>query len=447
MKKRNAATIMAAAMTLTTVAPAFADVATKAIVVDVDGATKTLDVRPASGQKLITETKTVDQKEVEVVKVFTREEAFNTNFTEDIKDDTLKIKDAVVVKEIKGSDDTYLSDAKYVLAKKVSTEESSVVKAEIEVLKSEINKYKADSDYKVVVKDAKALEVKDGVVTDSQQTVEIKNTKAKDSLVATYIFEGVEVKESTDTVASLQKLFANINTTIELDKDRADKDAQYFELNKAKFVLESNIDKFDIVKSEINGNDLKVEVYKKGSKKEVVTFTFKNVRTMDKDLVVNIPAKTDVDGHWAEKEIKEAMLRKIVAADANFRPKDGITRAEFAKIVTRAFNIAREDKDVSKLEEPFSDVKKGDWFYNDVVALYNAGAKGLIIGGYEDETFRPNAKITRQEAAKMIAAAYDLKKEALYVSRQSDENIDTTLINKKKDGKVETVITVANQEI
>lgn len=53
----------------------------------------------------------------------------------------------------------------------------------------------------------------------------------------------------------------------------------------------------------------------------------------------------------------------------------------------------------------FPDVAVGTWFYNDVMALYEAG----VIDGFTDGTFRPAKKVTTGQALKMIilAAGYE----------------------------------------
>jgi len=49
----------------------------------------------------------------------------------------------------------------------------------------------------------------------------------------------------------------------------------------------------------------------------------------------------------------------------------------------------------------FSDVSTSDWSYPYIITAKKAG----IIGGYEDGTFRPSAKVTRAEIGKMVVLA------------------------------------------
>lgn len=101
---------------------------------------------------------------------------------------------------------------------------------------------------------------------------------------------------------------------------------------------------------------------------------------------------TDFSVHWAKSFIIDGMNKGWVDTTNVFNPENFITRAEFIKIVNRAFNIAQIG------EESFSDVNPGDWFYDEVRIATNAG----YINGRGNGTFVPYDPITRQEAAKII---------------------------------------------
>lgn len=76
-----------------------------------------------------------------------------------------------------------------------------------------------------------------------------------------------------------------------------------------------------------------------------------------------------------------------------FEPNSTLSRAMVATVLYRlAGSPAVEAK------ANFTDVKAGDW-YADAVAWAQANA---IVNGYEDNTFKPNASISRQEMAVMI---------------------------------------------
>lgn len=114
---------------------------------------------------------------------------------------------------------------------------------------------------------------------------------------------------------------------------------------------------------------------------------------------------TDVDGHWANKEISQFMKNSYVNGyeDGTFKPDNSITRAEFVKLVNKYFGF--KDTGASK----FSDVNSKDWHYDNVLIANKAG----YINGYDDNTFRPNNPITREEAAKIIVSIKN-KKDSTY---------------------------------
>ena len=101
---------------------------------------------------------------------------------------------------------------------------------------------------------------------------------------------------------------------------------------------------------------------------------------------------TDFTTHWAKSYIIDGMNKGWVDTTNVFKPENFITRAEFIKIVNRAFNITQVG------EESFSDVNPGDWFYDEVRIATNAG----YINGRGNGIFAPYDPITRQEAAKII---------------------------------------------
>ncbi|CEO21260.1 S-layer homology domain-containing protein [Paraclostridium sordellii] len=104
----------------------------------------------------------------------------------------------------------------------------------------------------------------------------------------------------------------------------------------------------------------------------------------------------DIDGHWAHNQISEFIKNSYAKGyeDNTFRPDKQITRAEFVKLVNKYFGF--NDKGVSN----FKDINKNNWYYNDVCIAIKAG----YINGYEDNTFRPDKQITREEAAKIIVS-------------------------------------------
>ncbi len=118
---------------------------------------------------------------------------------------------------------------------------------------------------------------------------------------------------------------------------------------------------------------------------------------------MEIKKQSDIIDHWAELNIKQAMENGWIDTTNTFRPNDSITRAEFIKIVNRKFNFT-EVEDII-----FTDVDKSAWYYEEVQKAVKAG----YIKGNGDNTFEPNAKITREEVAVIITSIMNNKQENL----------------------------------
>lgn len=106
----------------------------------------------------------------------------------------------------------------------------------------------------------------------------------------------------------------------------------------------------------------------------------------------------DTADHWSHEAVSDMGSRMIVHGDADglFQPDRDISRAEFAAIVVRALGLAPESG-----TSPFADVQTTDWYAS---AVHTAYAYGLI-NGFADGTFRPDEKITREQAMVMISKA------------------------------------------
>jgi hypothetical protein len=110
----------------------------------------------------------------------------------------------------------------------------------------------------------------------------------------------------------------------------------------------------------------------------------------------------DVENHWAKKDVNDMGSRLIINGvdDNRFEPERDITRAEFATIAVKALGLMRP----SSGKETFLDVEKTAWYY-DAVSI---ACEYKLISGYADGTFKPNKKITREEAMKIILNALEI---------------------------------------
>ncbi len=121
-------------------------------------------------------------------------------------------------------------------------------------------------------------------------------------------------------------------------------------------------------------------------------------------VVAEEPKKTfsDVDASTAIGKAIEVLATAGILSgdgDGNFRPNDGLSRAELCKIVNMIFKYTEKDT------TGFSDVPAEAWYYDQVLIAKKAG----YIKGYEDGTFRANNKVTREQACVILARVTGIK--------------------------------------
>jgi len=117
---------------------------------------------------------------------------------------------------------------------------------------------------------------------------------------------------------------------------------------------------------------------------------------------------SDVPNNSDAIYINELKKRGVVQGFSKneFRPKKSVNRAEFLKMVVAGLQIEPKDIDLSVLN--FADVELNKWF----TPFVAWGVKNEVVRGYNDGTFRPNNKITRAEAIKIVltAGAFNIAK-------------------------------------
>ncbi len=108
----------------------------------------------------------------------------------------------------------------------------------------------------------------------------------------------------------------------------------------------------------------------------------------------------DTQNHWGRDYINILAHNDIInGKDQNrFSPDEGVTRAEFAKMLSCTFKI-RPYTDF----KIFNDVTKKDWFYEYVTALSLAG----ITSGTSSDMFSPHSYVTREQASAMLVRIYE----------------------------------------
>ena len=109
----------------------------------------------------------------------------------------------------------------------------------------------------------------------------------------------------------------------------------------------------------------------------------------------------DVAQHWAKNAVNDMGSRLVIQGDGegSLHPDQEMTRAEFAAILIRGLGL-REQAGTAV----FSDVTPTDWFVDAVGTAQRYG----LIQGYEDGNFRPQDKVTREQAMSILARAMTL---------------------------------------
>ncbi|SME90785.1 2',3'-cyclic-nucleotide 2'-phosphodiesterase / 3'-nucleotidase / 5'-nucleotidase [Paenibacillus barengoltzii] len=109
------------------------------------------------------------------------------------------------------------------------------------------------------------------------------------------------------------------------------------------------------------------------------------------------PAFTDISGDPNASLINEAAAAGIVEGygDGTFRPQAEVTRAEFAVMISRAFQVSESSEDTG-----YTDISEvPSWALPAVSSLKKAGALEVL----GKETFQPKSTLTAKQAAEAIA--------------------------------------------
>ncbi|MGR6836864.1 fibronectin type III domain-containing protein [Syntrophomonas erecta] len=108
---------------------------------------------------------------------------------------------------------------------------------------------------------------------------------------------------------------------------------------------------------------------------------------------------SDIQTHWAQKTIEELVASGAIGGypDGTFKPDQSITRAEFATILVKSFNLEPKGSKV------FEDTAK-HWAQNSISTAATCG----IVSGYSDTAFGADDPINREQMAAMITRAAKL---------------------------------------
>lgn len=141
-------------------------------------------------------------------------------------------------------------------------------------------------------------------------------------------------------------------------------------------------------------NAIGSKVYRTDQLGNIVVKTDGNTATINGNSIDANVTINDITGHWAESQIKDFIKKGYVNGypDGTFNPQNSIKRAEFVKILNKAFGLTNKNGNV------FNDTIN-HWAKDEIdIAVTNG-----VCQGTSATTFEPDAPITREQAAKMIA--------------------------------------------
>lgn len=104
------------------------------------------------------------------------------------------------------------------------------------------------------------------------------------------------------------------------------------------------------------------------------------------------------ENYWGKNSIIKLADKGIVKgySDGTFKPYKDITRGEFISLVNKSFGFSK------KSSVKFKDVLSDSWCYDAISVAVGEG----YTNGYPDGTFRPNAEMSRAEAATFLTRIF-----------------------------------------
>lgn len=120
------------------------------------------------------------------------------------------------------------------------------------------------------------------------------------------------------------------------------------------------------------------------------------VKISDQTDTDNQKAFFDLSGHWAAVNIQTLVQKGAIAGypDGSFQPARTISRAEFATVLVKAFNLNVQSGKV------FNDTQN-HWANDYIATAFSQG----IVSGVSENQFAPDADISREQMAIMIVKA------------------------------------------
>ncbi|MFD2882146.1 S-layer homology domain-containing protein [Paenibacillus rhizoplanae] len=126
--------------------------------------------------------------------------------------------------------------------------------------------------------------------------------------------------------------------------------------------------------------------------------TFKRNGNSTYTVLASTRTFNDIRSHWAKADIELLASKLIVngSTETQFAPDSDITRAEFAALLVRSLGLTPDTAGAN-----YTDVMTGDWY----AGAIGAAVQAKLVEGFQDQSFRPNDTITREQMAVMISRA------------------------------------------
>lgn len=142
----------------------------------------------------------------------------------------------------------------------------------------------------------------------------------------------------------------------------------------------------------------------------------------------------DVDAaYWAFEAIQSLVAKQIVSGvtTSEFDPKRIVSRAEFTALLVRALGLQADGQVL------FTDVKSDAWYLSYVATAAKLG----IVSGRSNDTFAPNATITREEMAVMVIRVLEVQSgKKIEPIAGSIGFADASSVSKWAEGYVKTAV-------
>ncbi|QCT04045.1 hypothetical protein E6C60_3334 [Paenibacillus algicola] len=220
-------------------------------------------------------------------------------------------------------------------------------------------------------------------------------------VIATPTDDMVEVVENMATNRGFSMILPPVNFEVKaVYKDRTEEVSKFNSYVKRSIVIPEGIDPDRITTGlivEMDGTVRHVPT-KVVNKDDRFHVQIKSLTNSTYVVVENRQEFRDLENHWAKDTVNQMASRMIIQGTGHemFSPDQEITRAEFAAILVKGLGVDLADRTGS-----FMDVKATDWNSSAINTAYSYN----IINGFEDGTFRPNDKVTREQAMVILSRA------------------------------------------